>query len=221
MDRVLQIGSGSVFTVRSVSIFLVWLFHLTSVIGVSLGFEDWFITKTPLHLMAMTILLVLVFPIDSSKKAYLFSAFFLAGMLVEWTGVHSGVLFGAYQYGENLGLKLDGIPLLIGANWAILTFITAAISSALLRSRISRAAVGAGLMVFLDLFIETAAPRLDYWAFEGGLAPFQNYVMWFIVAFILQYAYQRSGIKGDLRFSLHLYAAQLFFFLYFHGITTL
>ena len=149
-----------------------------------------------------------------------FFSFFLVGMTVEWLGVHTGVLFGTYEYGYNLGPRLDGIPYLIGVNWAILAFITACISAALVKPNWLRAAIGAGLMVFLDLFIEVSAPRLDYWFFEGGIAPVQNYVMWFIVAYALQLVFQRSGMKGDLRFSLHLYAAQLLFFLYFHGITT-
>jgi len=33
------------------SILVIWLFVISALIGISLGFEDWFIPKTPLNLL--------------------------------------------------------------------------------------------------------------------------------------------------------------------------
>lgn len=218
MDKALQLPLVRGLDVRTISIFTVWLFHLTSVVGVAIGYQDWFISKTPLNLVIIGLLVVINLPIDNARKLVASVLFFSVGMMVEWVGVHSGVLFGEYSYGSNLGLKLDGVPILIGLNWAVLTLITASMSNGLNAPKWVKAVLGTALMIFLDLFIEVAAPSLDYWEFANGVAPIQNYVMWFAVGLVLQLSYQYLRITGDLRFSFHLYAAQLVFFGFFYGI---
>jgi putative membrane protein len=37
-------------------------------------------------------------------------------------GVHTGILFGNYKYGNALGLKLNDVPILIGINWFIVVY---------------------------------------------------------------------------------------------------
>ena len=41
-------------------------------------------------------------------------------MLTEAIGVNTGLLFGTYEYGANLGFKIFGVPLIIGVNWTVL-----------------------------------------------------------------------------------------------------
>lgn len=200
---------------EKISIGLIWLFHLSAIIGISIGFETWFAAKTPLNLVLAFLLLVLNFPIDTPRKIWLAVTFFTMGMLAEWIGVHQGFLFGSYSYGNNLGIKLDGVPLLIGVNWCILVLITGAIANFLTRNNFLRIFTGAGLMVFLDFFLEHTAPRFDFWTFAGGIAPFKNYLAWFIIAIVMHVIFQAYKIRGNFRFSLHLYFAQLFFFFYF------
>jgi len=204
--------------VRNLSICIVWLFHLSAIIGVSLGYFDWFINKTPLNLIMLGILVVINFPIDTAKKRWITVLFFSTGMVAEWIGVQYGFLFGEYIYGNNLGIRVDGVPLLIGVNWAILALCTAAISSHVFKNMIFKVVFGALLMVFLDFFIEVAAPSLDFWTWTLGEAPLKNYITWFIIALFLHVVYHASKIKGDFTFSLHLYAAQLIFFVYFYGV---
>ncbi|MBK8555896.1 MAG: carotenoid biosynthesis protein [Lewinellaceae bacterium] len=203
---------------KNASIFTVWLFHLSALIGIYLGHFDWFIAKTPINLLVLSALLVLNFPIDTPKKLGIAAVFFFAGMAIEWVGVHYGFLFGEYVYGANLGIKIDGVPLLIGVNWALLTFASAAIAARIFRHPAAKILFGAALMVFLDLFIEVAAPPLDFWIWTLGDAPLRNYVSWFGFAALFHLIYHRSRIKGDFTFSLHLYLAQLVFFAYFFGV---
>ena len=49
---------------------------------------------------------------------------FITGMLAEILGVRYGFIFGEYSYGNALGTKVMGVPLMIGVNWCILIFIT-------------------------------------------------------------------------------------------------
>jgi uncharacterized membrane protein len=202
---------------KSLSIFIIWLFQLSAIIGISMGHYDWFISKTPLNLVITAVLLVINFPIDNPKKIVVASIFFTFSLLIEWIGVHFGFLFGVYEYGKNLGLKIDGVPLLIGVNWAVLILCTAAIADKWVKPILLKVLLGASLMVFIDFFIETSAPPFDFWIWTSGAAPFRNYIAWFIVSALLHTFYHRTKMKGDFTFSCHLYAAQLLFFIYFYG----
>jgi bisanhydrobacterioruberin hydratase len=211
---------------RGFSLYLIWLFHLSAMIGISIGYADWFMSKTPLNLLLVFVLLLLCFSERPLRFWIAVLIFFCGGMLLEWVGVHYGFLFGTYEYGSNLGPKLDGIPYFIGINWALLTLNTGLIASSLVRqssiaerklkNKIIRAAIGATLMVFLDIFLEFAAPIFDFWVFEGGMAPLQNYVAWFGFSFIFHLIYQSLDLRGDTTFAWHLYLAQLLFFAYFY-----
>ena len=187
----------------------------------SIGYHDWFITKTPINLLVLFTVLLINFPVNNFKKASITLFFFLAGFLVEWVGVHYRFLFGAYDYGNNLGFKVDGIPPLIGINWALLILFTAVIAQHISSNIWFRAAIGAAFMVGLDFFIEPVAPLFDFWHWEIGHAPPQNFIAWYGIAFLLHLVYAYSNIKGPLKFSLHLFVAQLVFFIYFffyHGL---
>lgn len=198
------------------SIFLVWLFTISGIIGITLGHKEWFITKTPLNLLVLFGLLALNFKIDTTKKLSLTLIFFIIGFIIEWVGVHYSFPFGAYYYGNNLGFKIDGIPPLIGINWALLTLSTAAIAQHLAPNKILRSSLAAGLMVGLDFLIEPLAPVFDFWHWSLGHAPLQNFIGWFVVAWVLQWLYVKSQTKGHFAISLQIYIAQFVFFLYFY-----
>ncbi|NHF57767.1 carotenoid biosynthesis protein [Flavobacteriaceae bacterium TP-CH-4] len=196
------------------AIFIIWLFHLSALIGIHLGHQDWFVSKTPINLMIVLILFLWVYPINSLRKYIAFGFFFTVGMFAEWLGVNYGILFGDYAYGANFGPKLDGVPYLIGVNWAVLTFITAIIASKFAKSPLVKITAASLLMLFLDYLMEHTAPVFDFWTFSGGLAGWMNYVCWFALALLFQTVLHFTGIKGNYRFSLHLYLAQLVFFGY-------
>ena len=193
---------------------IIWLFHISALFGISLGHVNWFIEKTPLNLCMSLFLFILIYPIRSVKHLVAFLIFFLGGMFAEWLGVTYGVLFGDYEYGANFGPKLDGVPILIGAYWALLTFITASISEYATKGIMTRIMIASLLMVFLDYFMEQSASSLDFWTFEGGIATISNYITWLILAVIFQGILRYLKVCGNRFFSLNLYAAQLVFFIY-------
>jgi len=198
------------------SVFVLVLFHISAIIGVSLGYKEWFVAKTPFTLLLSFLLLIWNFPIETPKKWLLAAVFFFSGMLAEWVGVNTGWLFGDYAYGENMGPKFDGVPYLIGIYWAVLTFITGRISSRFSDKLIIRIFTGAFLMVLLDYAMEVSAPIFDFWTFNGGIAPVENYITWFVVAALLHWLYQKANFKGDFKFSISLYLVLFIFFGYFY-----
>ena len=200
----------------TVAIGIIWLFHTAALIGISLGHQTWFVSKTTLNLSICLLLFFWVYPMDNLQKYAAFTLFFAGGMFAEWLGVNYGVLFGTYSYGSNFGPKLDGVPFLIGIYWGILTFISATLATFISSKAVIKITIAAGLMVFLDFFMEHSAPIFDFWTFQGGSAPFENYTTWFAIAVFFQIILHFLKQEGNTRFSLHLYLAQLIFFGYFY-----
>lgn len=200
-----------------IPVFIIWLFHISALIGSTVfGKLSWFITKTPFNLLLCFGLLVWIFPLRKKKTRLLFGALFACGMLAEITGVQTGLLFGTYSYGSNLGPKILGVPWTIGINWALLTFITGCLTAKWCSSRIMRITSGAALMLLLDLLLEGIAPAFDFWEFSGGTAPLYNYICWAALATLMQMGYHGLQTQGNYTFSLHLYLAQVSFFLVFN-----
>ncbi len=106
--------------VMYLGIFMVWLFHVSAIIGMSVGDSEWFLSKTTINLLVALFFLILCYPILSEKSIKVAGFVFMTGMVVEWIGVHNDWLFGSYYYGNNLGPKIYGVPLLIGVNWLTL-----------------------------------------------------------------------------------------------------
>ncbi|MEB8347360.1 carotenoid biosynthesis protein [Flavobacteriaceae bacterium KMM 6898] len=199
----------------TVAIGVVWLFHIAALIGISIGYQAWFVSKTTLNLSISLLLFFWVYPMDTVKKYLAFVLFFVGGMFAEWLGVTYGVLFGTYSYGSNFGPKLDGVPYMIGIYWGILTFISGTLATLVTTNAPLKILLGAILMVLLDIFMEQSAANFNFWTFEGGMAPFENYTTWFSIALLFQIILHFLRQEGNTKFSLHLYSAQLVFFGYF------
>ncbi|WP_224483675.1 carotenoid biosynthesis protein [Robertkochia aurantiaca] len=203
----------------AISVFLIWLFHVSAIIGIlSTPYMEWFVSQTPVNLGLATVLLFWCFPVKNKKEVLVFLFCFTLGMTAEILGVNLGWFFGSYAYGENLGPKILGVPWLIGLNWAILSFISGVMAQWLNKSTILKIITGGILMLILDLFLEGIAPVFDYWQFAGGEPPLKNYVAWLVLAIIMQSVYHIKNIRGNRTFSLNLYLAQLLFFVIFFAV---
>ena len=155
-----------------ISVGLIWLFHFSGLLGILFIDRELFLETTPINLFITFLLLFVNLPEINRGVAIAASVAFVVGMGVELLGVNYGLIFGQYVYGNNLGVKLGGVPLLIGANWVMLTFITGAVGAVFFtRSAFWAAGLGALLMVLLDLVIEPVAPKFDYWEFARKYKP--------------------------------------------------
>ena len=200
----------------NLALMLIWLIHIVAMGGVALGFEEWFISKTPLTLAILSAVLIVFYPLHDLRKFTVFVMIALIAFYSEWLGVQFGLIFGEYSYGSNLGWKIEGVPFLISLNWGLLVLITATLSTRISNNLLIRILIGASMMVFLDLFMEPLAPRFDFWSFSGGTAPLSNYLGWFGVALLLQLITQKAKLIGDFRICFHLYIVQLTFFAWFN-----
>lgn len=202
---------------KKVSIIIIWLFHLSGLLGLLYIDKNLFASLTPLNLFISTTLLFVNQTKASRLKFFIVFMIFFVGMLAEILGVQYGLIFGNYEYGNNLGLKLLGVPILIGFNWVVLTVICGSISEKIFNnSKVLAIIFGVVLMLILDLTLEPIAPVLDYWEFSGSKAPIQNYIGWGLTSLVTQWLYQYFYRNKEFIFSLNLFIAQFLFFLGFN-----
>ncbi|NCN04159.1 MAG: carotenoid biosynthesis protein [Spirochaetales bacterium] len=125
---------------------------------------------------------------------------YLITFTLEAVGVATGLIFGAYSYGESLGPRLFETPLIIGLNWVIVILgITVAIRKFSSNSLVVSTTVGF-LAVGFDFVLEPLAidPRMDYWTWEGVVIPLHNYVAWFVISFVFSFSYAKF-VKNPLK----------------------
>lgn len=143
-----------------------------------------FTSLVPLTLWFTAFICVVYFP-KPSFQAYLFLAIVaIAAWFLEVQGVRTGKIFGVYSYGKTLGFQVLKVPLTIGLNWLVLLLATnAVVEEWNIAGKISKAAIGAGLMTALDFLIEPVAVHFDFWTWAGVQVPAQNFIAWWMASF--------------------------------------
>lgn len=195
-----------------ISIGIIWLFHICGMIGISYGNKEFFLAFTPINLFISFVLLFInQVQLEKSELNAALIIFFI-GMISEILGVNYGLIFGDYVYLDNLGFKVLGVPVLIGVNWIILTFITGSMSSYIIKNKYIAALTGAILMILLDLIIEPVAPLLGFWIFDLPTVPLQNYIGWFVIGLTTQYIYHFNIERKEYSFSINLLLVNAVFF---------
>lgn len=137
---------------------------------------------------------------------------FVAGMTYESIGVHTGLLFGDYFYGDNLGPKIWDVPLIIGINWGLLSISSGILAARFTSSHIWRAIWASLLMVGLDILIEPVAMSSGYWNWESAQVPLYNYVCWFFLALPVNYLFTQFAFHEQNRAAIGLYFIFAVFF---------
>jgi len=199
-------------------IFLLWLMHASAFVGIQFGFEDFFLPLSAINLWFISLLLIWYYPIRNKSEVILFAIIAILGFTAEAIGVATGKVFGEYAYGRNLGFKVFEVPVIIGVNWAVLSFATSGLANEIpLKSVYIKAAVASLLMLIFDFFIEQSAPAFDFWEFAMPEVPLQNYITWFILAYIFNYAVLKLISEADTKICFHIYIVQVLFFTLFYA----
>lgn len=213
-----------------IAAFIAILFQLSGLIGILYTpYKDWFVQHTAFNLLLMCVLLVWVHPGKNRSFWLYFFLAFAVGMGTEMIGVHTGILFGNYQYGEILGPKLLGVPLLIGLNWFVAVISVVSVMEQFqqwIKKKIPGSAAeipegittlsmiidGALLAVFFDWIMEPVAVKLSFWKWQNGAIPLYNYICWFLVSVFLLVLLRKFPFPKANHFAVHLFIIQLLFF---------
>lgn len=201
---------------------ILYVFFLVGIAGHFTGeYFSLMITLTPYILLSMGIF-VLIFSGVLRSKQFIqwFIITYIVTFLLEVTGVHTGKIFGVYTYGDVLGLKLFGVPLIIGFNWLFVIAGAVSLSSIIFRNVFIVILSSAILSVIFDYLLEPVAMNLGYWNWENGIIPVQNYVAWFLISFtassvLMYFKHKGNSEYNFIKFSnlfMHYFIAQIIFF---------
>jgi putative membrane protein len=195
-------------------VFIITVLHVVGLLGFLNylpieGFEK----LTPFNLLISAFLMLSHHKGWNKTSIGFFVIIFLWGYFIELIGVKTEMIFGTYYYGESLGFKLFDIPLMIGVNWIILVYSTAAIAELFPFSKYLKVFIAAILMVALDYFIEPFAIKHDLWHWAQEVVPFQNYVGWFVTSVLMQLLFFNLHISKNNLVAVWLYVLQGLFFI--------
>lgn len=189
------------------------LFHTTGFLGLAFSKDPAFYLQfVPLNLL-LTAVLLFAFQRD---RGFAFIGFCITtmavGFFVEVVGIQTGKLFGIYSYGATLGPKWLNVPLLIGLNWLMLTYMAGILARHLPVGGFVRALVATLLLVGMDICLEPVAVQYDFWTWAYDVIPLQNFKGWFAVSLILQVYFNRTDFEKRNPLVPFVYLLQLLFF---------
>ncbi len=156
---------------------------------------------------------------ERPKFAVVSIAVIVVSFGIEWLGVRTGSIFGAYVYGQTLRPSVGGVPISIGCAWFVVLIASNAVAQkiapkSLIGNTFKLAFLVAALMVCFDLLMEPAAGTLDYWVWEDNHIPLQNYLAWFGLSFVFATMGLQTGLfhRQLPQIAIHAYFAQLIYF---------
>jgi putative membrane protein len=227
-----SIQSFFLFQKYSWSVFILLLFHVSGIIGMSTIYKDWFVNNTPINLGVCFVILILNEEFLSLRLLFIWILFILVGFLAEYIGVNYGILFGNYYYGDMLGFQFKGVPIIIGINWLVIIYCSIHIvhflcirlfkgSKIILPvnnlSRMEIIGVSffiASIATCFDYIMEPGAIKLGFWTWESGnLIPLLNYITWFVISWLLSIGFLLFKVPAKNLITIPLFIIQLVFFI--------
>ena len=196
-------------------IIFVAVIHIAGIIGIHLAPEIFLKTSFVSIIIPLTLYLYRIKPIKI--EWIIIFLVYLITFFSEWIGVNYGWLFGSYEYGDSLGFKIDGVPIIMGANWLLLGLVCRDVVKKIISNHWLIIILSALLMVLIDTLIEPLSNRLDFWTWKNNTIPFSNYKDWFLIALLNQYIFSFLKFKKDMFFwSLGYIIILVLFFISFY-----
>ncbi|MBT8378819.1 MAG: carotenoid biosynthesis protein [Ignavibacteria bacterium] len=170
-----------------------------------------FLTPFTLVVTSLVVFISFFHRVNKSFYYWFFITFFLT-FILEAIGVKTGLVFGDYTYGSVLGPKLFSVPVIIGINWALIILGATIISASLTKNKFLLPLIAGLLSVTFDFILEPVAIALDYWDWEGGIVPTQNYISWFVIGTLSAVLYNFLKVKISDDVPKYYFIMQFLFF---------
>jgi uncharacterized membrane protein len=180
------------------------IIHIVGVIGLNIAStKTIFQELTSLNLL-ISYFFVFLYHKKFDNNFFIFFVFsFCLGLGVEILGVKTGFPFGNYTYTSTLGIRFLEVPLMIGVNWAVLTYCTASLVEKLTKNVIIRVFLGALTMVSLDVLLEFFAIKHSLWIWTNASYPsINNFIGWFVCSLFTHTAYVYFIKKSECTFAV-------------------
>ncbi|TDQ16927.1 putative membrane protein [Algoriphagus boseongensis] len=212
MHKVVPSNGEPKFSRALIGKIIIVAIHLVGLFGLSFEeFRPLFQDLTPAQLL-LSLFLILFFHKGWNDAFPIFAAAaFWLGFGSELIGIHTGYLYGDYVYGPVLGPKLWEVPIVIGVNWFILSYLTGSVFHKVPNDWYA-AFLGASAMTALDYILEPVAVYLDFWAWKWDEIPWSNYISWFGVAFLIHLIWRKANFEKSNPIALFLLITWIIFF---------
>lgn len=196
-----------------VSLFFV-VFYAVGIIGLIVPYSFPLFVRLTLLALILSIIGLFVYhrSIKPKQDILIFSFIFFLGFIIEAIGVNTGRIFGNYQYGDALGLKLFNTPLFIGLNWLFLTYTGVSISEKLSGKISVQLLIAPTIMLVYDLVLEQLASKMDMWSWPNASIPMENYIAWWLIGFVFGCIFKLFKIDTRNPIALVLFLCQFLFF---------
>ncbi len=191
------------------------IFYAIGFIGIALPFSHLlFVKLVPVALLISLIAILLFHQYAFDTRTVLVLATIgLSGYIIEVVGVNTHLVFGQYQYGRALGIKIANTPVLIGLNWLMLTYAGSSLAERMSLPVWLKIIISSLLVLIYDIILERVAPAMDMWYWYNNVVPLQNYIAWFIIALLFQVLIKASGINTKNSIAFMVMLSQCIFFL--------
>jgi uncharacterized membrane protein len=131
------------------------------------------------------------------RTGLFFAAAAVVSLLLEETGVRTGLVYGPYHYSDLLGFKLGHVPILIPLAWFMMIYPSWMVARALVRGVDTRSAAGIAALALIAAMVMTAWDTVmdpgmsaaGNWIWEHGGpyfgVPLRNYFGWLLTTFLV------------------------------------
>ncbi|MBC7695668.1 MAG: carotenoid biosynthesis protein [Burkholderiales bacterium] len=187
------------------------ILYISGTIGMIVK-PSFYLPLTPFTLLYTSFVFLIFQPLSNKKYLFSFLLVALIGFISEIIGVKTGLIFGSYNYGNNLGIKVFEVPLIISLNWALILNCSLLIGSYITNHKLLLSLITAIIATGLDVLIEQSAPKMDFWYFNEGIAGLHNYVSWFTISFFVSFIFSSNLKLGNKKIALTIFILQLFLF---------
>jgi putative membrane protein len=214
MNFINKIQHAAFKKVREIKIFYV-IFYLVGILGLTVP------ETTPIFISLVPFALILGFAGVlifheakwDWKTVTAFVLVYISAFVIESLGVITGLVFGEYMYGKTLGIQIFETPLIIGMNWLFMVYVSSSLTEKINSGKFISFLLPPVLMVVYDLVLEQVAPVLGMWNWKNEVIPLQNYMAWFVLAFLFVLVFRFFNIKTSNKLAPLIFVLQFLFFL--------
>lgn len=190
------------------------IFYLVGILGIITPVTHHFFQKLIPFALILSAFGLSIYNLKFDAGTFIIYLFvYSAAFIIEFIGVKTGAIFGHYEYGQSLGLKILNTPLIIGLNWLMLVYLTSSIARKIIKQSYFQIFTAALLMVGYDFVLEHVAPQLDMWYWQNNAIPLKNYISWFILAFVFHILFRVFKLNTANRLAPFMFICQTLFFI--------
>jgi len=202
----------SPFENRNIGLPVLVIIYIVGAIGILTGFSHFLLPLSPLIIITSVSILWYYYRGSTKFFGLAISSAVIIGFGAEYVGIHTGLIFGDYEYGPNLWPLIAGVPVVIGFNWFLVTYGAWSLVRLTKLNPWMMVVLSAILATALDVLIEPVAMKIGFWSWEGGQIPMTNYLGWLVISLIIIAFYKTIDLKPHVPSGSLVFALQLFFF---------